>query len=172
MLIELLLVIAVGAVLIAIIIRAVDPVGKMKQARDAKRKTDINSIANALRAYEATYGRYPNETNCDSSIGSSGSSCPVNPPQSDWSATSGIYTALVNQGFLKSLPKDPVNNQTYHYRYEPRNQYENPCIGSGAVCRYKITARLEQYANKYFRCSDDETLTAGTGCKEVDGWGL
>jgi len=182
-LVELLLVIAVAAVMTALIITAVDPIAKMKQARDAKRRSDMNQIANTLRYYDSVNGQYPAEAaveptaHCDSSIGRSATAnCPISPAGSNWdtSASSYIYQGLVTQGFLKNLATDPVNSTTYYYMYNPRSGSETPCTteAPGKVCRYWIGTRLEKPANPsnpIFRCSDRTDLTAGAGCKEVVG---
>ncbi|OGD86182.1 hypothetical protein A2Z23_02330 [Candidatus Curtissbacteria bacterium RBG_16_39_7] len=58
-LIELLMVIAILSLMASIIIKAIDPIKKMSQARDAKRKMDLAQLRDALSAYEATHGGYP-----------------------------------------------------------------------------------------------------------------
>lgn len=181
MLIELLLVIAVGAVLIVVIVRAVDPATRMKQARDAKRKADINVIANAIVQYQAMNAQYPRDTSginndCDSSKGVTGD-CPGT--GSYWSTDlggprEGLYAGLIGNDILKQLPLDPVNDSNYYYRYEPQNEGESPCNteSPGKICRYWIGARLEKpsdVSKPIFRCSDRSELAAGPGCKEVGG---
>lgn len=173
-LVELLITIAILGVLAAVVLTAIDPASQLEKARDSKRKQDINQIATALIAYQHQFGQFPAENVCDSSIGT-GDACPINPPAAEWSQTSQIYTALVGQQFLKLIPADPVNNTTYHYRYEPVNDGEvgELCFGTGIVCRYWIGGRLEKPADAtkpVFRCSDRENLADGTGCKEVAGF--
>lgn len=172
-LVELLITVGIVGVLAAVLLIAIDPASKIAKARDAKRKQDINQIANALISYQHQFGYFPAETDCDSSIGSA-SSCPVYPPESGWSQSSGIYTAIVGQQFLTLLPTDPVNNSNYHYRYEPVSPTEaGECVNSGNVCRYWVGGRLEKPDNNLkpvFRCSDIESLAEGTGCKEVAGF--
>lgn len=169
-LIELLIVIAIVAVLATVIMIAINPATRIKKARDTQRKQDISQISNALVSFEVLHEQYPDEGECDSSVGSDSNPCPVNPPQSGWSNSSQIYQSMVNQESLKNVPTDPTNNSIHHYRYEPQGPTQSPCSGSNKVCRYWIGARLEapKDANKpVFRCSDNETLSNGPGCIEV-----
>ena len=172
-LVELLVGIAIIGILASSTVVAINPAKRVAQARDAQRKTDISVITNALIAHEATYGQFPAESGCDSSIGTKNGNCPAN--QSSWDSNSFIYIALVGQQIFKQLPTDPNNDHNYHYRYEPFStrdnpRRENPCWGTGQVCRYWIGGRLESPSNPQkpiFRCSDNEMLDDGSGCKEV-----
>lgn len=185
-LIELVLVITVIGILAGTALIAINPSKRLKQARDAQRKTDINMIANALSDYANDIGTYPGETYCDTSISSDGGACPPTRVLACWTGcngaadggfTSWIYYNLVTQKqVLKRLPVDPVNNATYHYRYEPRSKAEAICGGTGtqnSSCRYWIGGRLEDPANPakpIFRCSDIGDLADGTGCKQVQNF--
>jgi len=187
-LIELLIVIAIMGILAAAIMIAINPGKRSAQARDAIRKQHINSIANALVSYYTLYGHYPNELRCDTSrgssvgfyeVGTSGHDC-SSMSGNDWQAYSqSILEQLVNEGFLKRLPVDPLNDSHFYYKYEPSAQDLNPI--SGRYCslvpcdRYWIGARLESVddpSKQYrivFRCTDDsDWLLQGTGCKEVE----
>lgn len=92
-LIELLIVITIVGVLAAAIIISINPFKRQAQARDASRKSDINQIGNALKAYYAANGTYP---------------APSGP-----GASSGLAT-LNSSGDLKLIPVDPQGNQ-YQY---------------------------------------------------------
>lgn len=177
-LVELLVVIAILSIISALVLVAVDPATRLAQARDAKRKNDINQIANALVAYQTLKGQFPTETSCDTSKGTFSITCPPG-FSNDWNSAAGqVKNALETEGFLKTLPKDPVNvlkgpsEASLVYRYEPVSSVDsNPPVRGvscgSTPCRYWIGAVLESKANTIFRCSDLETLTAGTGCKEV-----
>lgn len=117
-LIELLIVMAILAVLAAVIMIAINPAKRQKQARDATRKSDIGQIANALKAYFATYDIYPSP--------------------SGFASVSGL-TALRASGDLKIIPLDPVGNE-YQYLISGSGngsevavygQLEAPTSGSG-----------------------------------------
>lgn len=173
-LIELLIVIAILGILAAAVLVAINPGKRMAQSRDAIRKQDVNNIANALIGYYVNTGTYPIETNCDTSYGAKTTADCTNPtlftPLGDWASNRINANLVTDQGFLKKLPKDPINNTTYYYSYEPRRTGSNFC-GSGFVCDYYwIGALLESPADPakpLFRCSDDPNLPDGTGCKEV-----
>lgn len=176
-LIELLVVMAIIGVLATAVIVAINPNKRLTQARDAQRKTDISAIANALIGYYALTGNYPNETNCDTSIGykiTAGCTPPLTVPLSNWLTTARIYLNLVtDQAFLKNLPKDPTNNNTYYYSYEPRESVVDTFCGVGQPCDYYwIGTLLESPADPLkpiFRCSDypSSITPGGPGCKEV-----
>jgi len=185
-LIELLIVIAILGILAAAVLVAINPGKRNAQARDALRKSHINGIANALVGYLAITGEYPTyERTCDMSRGGGGAGSPtdcstVAPSGSDWgiSASDSLYRELViNQGFLKKLPVDPINNTTYYYKYEPGSdppdQYCTSAQPLRRCRRYWVGARLEvpsvpgEDGQWVFRCSDDTTTINGAGCKEV-----
>lgn len=181
-LIELLVTIAIIGVLAAAVLVAINPGKRMAQARDAQRKQDISVIANALAGYYTLLLEYPGERRCDTSRGWSGGGSPTvdcsSPasPYNGWHPLGGsattIYPKLVTgQGFLKKMPKDPINDSTYYYRYEPQNATGN-CLQSSPSCdTYWIGARLEAIDNPadqglvIFRCTDNTALDAGAGCK-------
>lgn len=106
-----------------------------KSARDARRKADLEEIRSALEMYHADNGAYPGERWCDSSIGSCDTACPCMPPGSDWNGT--IQTEL-EPDYIRDLPKDPINDATYYYYYEP----------SGDT--YWLRAKLETTSSWYY----------------------
>lgn len=174
-LIEVMVVVALLGILSSSVAVAVNPAQRINQARDAKRKTDISVITNSLIEYEFTFGQYPARLgNCDSSIGRQNGNCPIRPPQSSWGFDSPIQIALVDQQqLLKQLPIDPKNDINYYYYYRPRRPNQEPCRGTGKYCRYWIGVRLEapkDALKPIYRCSDNEQLTEGTGCKEVENY--
>lgn len=191
-LIELLIVITLLGILAAGVLVAVNPAKRFKQARDSQRKTDISEIATALVAYYTIHGNYPGETYCDTSIRSDSDVCPPTTSiQKCWTgcngAADGGYTSHIVNSLvtldkaLKKLPVDPVNNITYHYKYEPLGNLETWCFGSQtespgnpatqdqqSACYYWIGAKLESpQGNIVFRCTDIP-MPAGPGCKEID----
>lgn len=137
-LIELIIVIAIIGILSTV---GIVSMNNMKgRARDARRKDDLKKIQTALEVYQGKYGYYPYETWCDSSIGSCAGTC-LSCGGSDWnySDTSLIGYRLRNEGFFQILPKDPINDTTYFYYYEPDCD-QNGCSG---CCRYSLGASLE-----------------------------
>ncbi|OGD95640.1 hypothetical protein A3F02_02630 [Candidatus Curtissbacteria bacterium RIFCSPHIGHO2_12_FULL_38_9b] len=92
-LIELLIVMGILAILAVVIMMAINPAKRQKQARDATRKSDIGQIANALNSYFSANSLFP---------------VPSGP-----ASISGL-TSLRASGDLKIIPFDPVGNE-YQY---------------------------------------------------------
>jgi len=142
-LVELLVVITVITILAGISVVTYTQV--QKNARDGKRKADLTSIQNNLELYYSSYNQYPGETSvCESSRGSC-DSCPCS--GNDWTGTT-IATALVS-AYVKDLPADPKNDDTYYYEYEPVCNETSTICGinnincTGTCCEYELSARLE-----------------------------
>ncbi len=127
-LIEILLVIAIIGILTVIIVVAINPAKRLAQARDAKRISDVNQIANALQAYYATHASYPNEDAASITESQTGANCWY-----IWNAGSSLLDpshkfleSLVTDGALKRVPieKSPVpggsgNRCSYRYAKSP-----------------------------------------------------
>lgn len=146
-LIELLVVIAVIAILAGLVIIRISNANR--DARDSKRRADLDQMSKSLEKFAIDNGRYPSETTCDSSVGSCGVACPCS--DTDWNYVNASYIGLSikNADLMSLLPKDPINNSTYYYNYEPAcNQVEGSvdCTGKGC-CYYFIRARLEGGGN-------------------------
>ncbi len=151
-LIELLVVISIVGLLSTLAVYAIN-VARVK-ARDTKRKADLVQIQKALELYYDNHNHYPQEAWCDSSIGSCGDpGCPCS--GSDWDYTNPAYIgpSLRNDNILKDMPKDPINNTTYYYAYEPDCNQER-CPSPLGCCYYSIWTRLESTGSNY-------TLTGG-----------
>jgi prepilin-type N-terminal cleavage/methylation domain-containing protein len=114
-LIELLVVVAIIGVLSSIVLSSLNDA--RARARDARRQTDMRTIYNALVQYELDRGFVP----ITSSYGES------NNGGWDNSAVGGFLTFLVDDGYLSSVPIDPLNVDSggesnwdtgdYHYKY-------------------------------------------------------
>jgi len=147
-LVELLIVVAIISLLSSIVLVSMKKA--REKARDSVRKQDLKTIQMALELYWDKYEKYPPEGHwCDSSIGTKdGGGCPPSPPQNDWGTTSDLRD-LITEGFLKSLPKDPVNNSIYYYSYEPdgKGQGTPPCQVNS--CRWTLCAKLESTGANY-----------------------
>jgi type II secretion system protein G len=102
--VELIIVIVVIGILAAITV--VGYRGSQDRARDAARQNSLTDIRNALEAYRAETGNYPNEAGAT------------------WEYS---YTDPANfldelKPFMGTVPVDPTNdtnNYFYYYRYEP-----------------------------------------------------
>lgn len=126
-LIELLIVIGILGILAAIILVAVDPAKRLRQARNARRASEVNALLNAILNYTVDYkGTLPASINTATSTGSvlllgTGNVDPVSAtttllaacPESLTGATGTIYlanlagdTAFVDS-YISQLPVDP-----------------------------------------------------------------
>jgi len=142
-LIELLVVVAIIGVLATMVLGAV---GKARaSARDAKRISDIRQIERALEMNYTDFGSYtqPEGVCSDTSVGELNAGCAGGGAiDSDWEAHSDLRD-LVRDKYLPFLPLDPINDATYHYRYEPWNAGEAGYARAGQV--YDLcAARLEK----------------------------
>lgn len=81
------------------------------EARDARRSSDLHSARTALELFYNTYNRYPS---------SADGSCEYD----ESFLSGGCLEALVSNGFMPSLPEDPISTQTYYY--------DNWCSGAGS----------------------------------------
>jgi len=92
-LIEMLIVITIISLLASLILVGMG--GARAKARDARRIADLHNVQNALELYFSQNGRYP--------------------ASSDWAT---LITTLTGAGIgVSQVPKDPLNNTTYYYRY-------------------------------------------------------
>lgn len=147
-LIELLVVISILAILA--VVGAAVFANVQKRTNDAKRRADLRAIYVALEQHFVKYGSYTQpEVFCsDTSNGSLGScGSPWNP--GDWESNSNLRI-LVTDKMLMSLPKDPINNATYYYYYEPTNFNEPAGSNNPAGTYYILCAtRLETTGSAY-----------------------
>jgi prepilin-type N-terminal cleavage/methylation domain-containing protein len=113
--IELIVSISVLAILVAIVIFAVNPFVQFQKGRDARRKADLNQIQKALEQYYQDHQSYPP---------SSGS--PLY-EITDTSTTPSIIvpwggTTPVWQKYIEVLPKDPDGSKQYQYKTDATGQ--------------------------------------------------
>lgn len=99
-LIELLIVVAIISILIAV--GSVSYTTVQKRGRDAQRKSDVRKIALALEDYYAENRSYP------ANIGGATDSL-------SWSGSLSDGSRV----YLDSVPRDPLNNASYNYKYLP-----------------------------------------------------
>jgi prepilin-type N-terminal cleavage/methylation domain-containing protein len=106
-LLEILLVIAAIGILAAIVIVAINPNRQLAQARNAQRRSDVNTILNALYQYNIdNNGSFPGTIDTTLREVSSGQDCtqPGTAPAADIADTN--LSALAPD-YLSSLPTDP-----------------------------------------------------------------
>ncbi len=149
-LVELMIVIAILAILSAIVIFALNPARLFDNFRDSRRVTDISSINKAIVFMESwnqsgiTYGT---STNVYISLPDSSSTCssyslPTLPTgynyycsnPTTYKNTDGTgwipinFTVEGSNRYLSSLPIDPVNNSSFFYTYYSGGSYELTAI--------------------------------------------
>lgn len=107
--------------------------GLAATGRDARRMADISMIQNALELYYQKCGYYPGGIN-------SGSTCGPFRAVGDWvSMKNSIVQSNVG---VKTVPNDPLGNQTYYYQSSPNGD------------NYVLGARLEVSGSSYLRGSN------------------
>ena len=138
-LIELLVVISIIGILSSVVLASLN--SARAKARDAKRKSDLREIEKALELNYDKYGAYTQiENMCsDTSYGGLGG-CGSTGGTGDWDANSDLRD-LVRDGFMSTLPKDPINNTSYRYSYEPWNANQGAYVSAGQA--YDLCAPLE-----------------------------
>lgn len=94
-LIELLVVTGMIAAIISGLVLLLNPVQKMAQTNDAKRKSDLAQLQRALEIYYQDYGYYPSSTATYRISGS------------NWGGSWGEY--------MTKMPSDPKSGRTYVY---------------------------------------------------------
>lgn len=125
--------------------------------RDGIRKADFTMIRKALELNYKKHGAYtqPENFGTDGSAGCVPRDCARYKPEvgcvnrcatenypngTDWDVNSDLRD-LVTDGFLENLPKDPLNNSTYNYTYEPGNADDSGYSQAGQF--YSLCATLE-----------------------------
>ena len=148
-LIELLVVIAIIGMLSTL--ATVSMNGARQKARDAKRKSDLSQIKNALELYNVQNEKYPLDTsttcgNAGTIADSSGKIC---------SSTSSFEDADGNV-YIKSLMADPTNNATYFYQWTGDNAGDSSCLS--------VKLESPSGSNTHFKCEEGSCFENAGGC--------
>ena len=132
--VELLVTLAIIGMLLAVVLASFS--AARAKGRDVERETEIQRLAVELRIFAEKHGRYPSalDGNCDAETSF---------------GVGGCLTILVDEGFLPSLPDDPLgesytgNPQSHHMYF-----YDNEC-GSGGTSgtQYRLWANGERNHN-------------------------
>lgn len=102
-LIELLVVIGILAVILAIVLVAINPSRQFQQANDTQRRSDVNSILNAVAQYAAdNRGSFP------SGMPSAGNSSAVST-----AGTGASFCNAIVPTYIAALPTDPTTGTTW-----------------------------------------------------------
>ncbi|HSX40870.1 MAG TPA: prepilin-type N-terminal cleavage/methylation domain-containing protein [Candidatus Saccharimonadales bacterium] len=141
-LVELLITIAVLAVISGIVIAIINPGTQLAKARDARRKNDMHQIQVALEAYKSDNGHYP--------------------PSPDWinSSQGDQWIPGLSPQYMQKLPRDPSSSGgsytgfpgwygKWDYAYYAA-AYPSTCAQGHAVVAgddYMLIARAENTAD-------------------------
>jgi len=112
-LVELIIVIAIIAILAAAIFVAIDPARRLHEARNARRQTDVNAILEALKQYQVDHsGNFPywvNLANDDEyrMIGLPALSCDVSCTAKTISNYECLDLSDIGSNYLSVVPHDP-----------------------------------------------------------------
>lgn len=110
-LIELLVVISIIGILATLVSANLN--SARSRARDSQRKSDLRSVATALRLYYNDHGEYPTN-NTSGEMMACGAAANVKCTWGDeWAVGSTVY--------MSKLSKDPLTSQTYKYTADSAN---------------------------------------------------
>ncbi len=108
-LIELLLVIGIIAILASIVIVAINPTKQLADARDAQRRSDVNTILNAV--YQYAIDNNGNLPTCITTTGkgvcTGGSDCAAYNPGTSGGPAAGCNLDVLTGSYLVNIPTDP-----------------------------------------------------------------
>jgi type II secretory pathway pseudopilin PulG len=119
--VELVVIVAVLAVLAGVLVPRVS--NQMAFSRDERRLADMNRVRHAIDQFYADKGYYP-PADQNTSYGGW-----------DVSHDSTFIQALAKEGYLEQDARDPVNDETYHYRYFV---YEKGSYGCKGTTRFYV----------------------------------
>ncbi len=154
-LVELLIVIGILAILTAAVVVILNPAELLKQARDAKRFSDLDSVKSAIALYLATVSDPVLGQTAYCMVGEvfdNGKNCTARTS----TAINGVGWVGVNISEasggspLASLPFDPVNNATYRYAYD----------GDNTAATFELNCKLE--STKYTTTEDFDGKDGGS----------
>jgi len=109
-LIELLLVIGIIAILASIVIIAVNPTKQLGKARNAQRRSDVNTILNAVYQYAIDHnGNLPGTVGTSSIDATVRPVCQLDMPEATCIAAGfgGVSLRSLSGTYIVSVPKDP-----------------------------------------------------------------
>lgn len=142
-LIELVVVISILAILAGALIPRVT--NRMAQSRDARRLADLRAVKNAVDQFYIDKGYYPPARQ--------------NAAYGGWdvSQDGDFIPTLLSEGYLQSIPKDPINDETYQYRYYLYDKGTGGCRGDSKFyvlgLRAFETADMALKNTGYFQCA-------------------
>lgn len=134
-LIELLVVIAIIGILVAVVFVALDPETRLKQARDAVRQNDVQTVLSAIKLYQADHaGSYPasiermNAGEVSMIVeGTLTTGCDDYNAACDTAVTADEHCVslkeLAEEDYLKKIPVSPAGKMPWDSESEERTGY-------------------------------------------------
>ena len=118
-LLEMLLVVAIIAILATIVITAINPTKQLGAANDAKRWSDINTISNAMYQYAIDHnGSLPYAIISDDTCSSSSATSEICATgATSCAGLTDLSSTTVNKTYLTSIPTDPSGPASPHTGY-------------------------------------------------------
>ncbi|MFA9262621.1 MAG: type II secretion system protein [Undibacterium sp.] len=118
-LIEILLAIGIIAVLATVVVVSLDPISRFRDARDARRLSDIQSILSAVHQYVIdNQGTFPAGLDTtERQIGTASSGCNIGGECSVSGDSDCIDLSSSLERYLKDIPFDPSNGSNAHTHY-------------------------------------------------------
>jgi prepilin-type N-terminal cleavage/methylation domain-containing protein len=114
-LIELLVVITVISTLAVVVFVALNPAQRLKDARDARRVNDVQSLLTAIHEYTVdNKGSLPTGlSTTETQLGTGGTGCAISTGGCTVAATACLDLSTPLAKYLKSTPVDPLGGSTY-----------------------------------------------------------
>jgi type II secretion system protein G len=142
-LLELTVVIAILGLLAGVVVPRV--ASRLASTRDVRRLQDIHALRDAIEQYRLDTGAYP-APNSSAAWGGW-----------DVSHDGDFVNVLRLAGYLQELPADPINDDTYHYRYYVYAAGAYSCAGPTSfyvlgIKRFETDAVAARNTG-YFQCS-------------------
>lgn len=120
-LIELLVVIAIITTLAVVVFAALNPAQRLKDSKDARRTSDVDSILTAIHEYIVDNGgAYPtglSEGMSETQLGTAATGCAVSTGGCSVAATACVDLATPLTPYLKEIPVDPATGSTAETNY-------------------------------------------------------
>lgn len=159
-LIELLVVISIIGILAVLLIA--NFMGTRERARDTARKSDLRMIKTALMMYYNSCGAYPDDSAVPVTEGGEIKGCGSTATCASVSNCSwGSSWEMGGTSYMKLLPKDPLDSQTYTYAKIDDNSFtlvsllENMSDEAGETSRTQCSSFVHVSGqNEYVVCED------------------
>jgi type IV pilus assembly protein PilA len=136
-LIEILLVIGIIAVLATVVIVALDPAQRFQDARDARRRADIESISKAIQQYVIdNQGVFPagvgfSQSDAETQLGTGTGECAITQGGCATGESDCMDLSADLAKYLKQIPRDPLVGTDTHTYYTV--VLDNDNVGSNIV---------------------------------------